>query len=62
LLRNKKTERLMDIIFILIGISLITGLCFLAAFFWAFQDGQFEDTSTPAMRILDQTELQNVND
>lgn len=43
----------MDIIFFLIGISLLVGFSFLAAFFWAFGSGQFEDTCTPGMRILD---------
>lgn len=43
----------MDIIFLLIGISLVVGGSFLAAFFWAFRSGQFEDTCTPGMRILD---------
>lgn len=51
----------MGIIFILIFISLITGVCFLLAFFWAYKDGQFDDTATPAMRILDGNEPQNVN-
>jgi cbb3-type cytochrome oxidase maturation protein len=43
----------MDIIFMLIGISLVLGSFFLGAFFWAFKSGQFEDTCTPGMRILD---------
>jgi cbb3-type cytochrome oxidase maturation protein len=42
------------IIFALIGISLILGTAFLLAFFWAFRSGQFEDTYTPGMRVLDQ--------
>ena len=37
----------MDTLFLLIGI------CFLGAFFWAFRTGQFEDTTTPGMRIRD---------
>jgi cbb3-type cytochrome oxidase maturation protein len=43
----------MGILFLLIGISLVVGSSFLAAFFWAFRSGQFEDTCTPGMRILD---------
>jgi cbb3-type cytochrome oxidase maturation protein len=43
----------MGIIFLMIGISLFMGTCFLGAFFWAFRTGQFEDTCTPGMRILD---------
>jgi cbb3-type cytochrome oxidase maturation protein len=46
----------MGILFLLIGISLVVGLSFLAAFFWAFKSGQFEDTCTPGMRILDMEE------
>jgi cbb3-type cytochrome oxidase maturation protein len=43
----------MDTLFLLISISLLIGFCFLGAFFWAFRTGQFEDTTTPGMRILD---------
>ncbi|MEM7102386.1 MAG: cbb3-type cytochrome oxidase assembly protein CcoS [Bacteroidota bacterium] len=42
----------MSILFLLIGISLIVALVFLAAFIWAVRDGQFEDDYTPAERIL----------
>jgi cbb3-type cytochrome oxidase maturation protein len=43
----------MGILFLLIGISLFMGLAFLIAFFWAVEDGQFEDSSTPALRIFE---------
>jgi cbb3-type cytochrome oxidase maturation protein len=36
----------------LIFLSLILALLFLAAFFWAVRDGQYEDDYTPSMRIL----------
>ena len=42
----------MKIIFLLIGISLLVALGFLAAFFWAVNDGQYEDDYTPSVRIL----------
>jgi len=42
----------MEVIFVLIGFSLLVALGFLAAFFWAVRSGQFEDTKTPSMRIL----------
>ena len=42
----------MTIIFLLIGISLLVALLFLAAFLWAVRSGQYEDTCTPAMRML----------
>lgn len=42
----------MNIIFMLIGFSLLIAICFLAAFFWAVNSGQYEDPQTPAMRML----------
>ena len=42
----------MEVIFMLIGFSLLVALIFLAAFFWAVRDGQYDDGHTPAMRIL----------
>jgi cbb3-type cytochrome oxidase maturation protein len=42
----------MNIIFILIIVSLIIALGFLAAFFWAVKSGQYDDDYTPSVRIL----------
>ena len=42
----------MSIIFILIPLSICIAACFLAAFIWAVRSGQFEDTCTPAYRVL----------
>jgi cbb3-type cytochrome oxidase maturation protein len=42
----------MSVILILILASLTIALVFLAGFIWAVRSGQFEDTYTPAMRIL----------
>ncbi|MFK8105463.1 MAG: cbb3-type cytochrome oxidase assembly protein CcoS [Saprospiraceae bacterium] len=42
----------MKIILLLIGVSLIVALGFLVAFFWAVNDGQYEDEYTPSVRIL----------
>lgn len=42
----------MLIIFLLIFVSLVLALAFLAAFMWAVKSGQFEDTCTPSMRML----------
>jgi cbb3-type cytochrome oxidase maturation protein len=42
----------MIIIFILIPVSIIIAACFLGAFVWAVRSGQYDDTCTPAMRIL----------
>ena len=42
----------MSVIIILILASLAVGLLFLGAFIWSFRSGQYEDTVTPAMRML----------
>ncbi len=42
----------MEVIFMLIGFSLMIALIFLALFFWAVRDGQYDDAYTPSMRIL----------
>ncbi|HMP28839.1 MAG TPA: cbb3-type cytochrome oxidase assembly protein CcoS [Saprospiraceae bacterium] len=42
----------MTIILLLIIISLLTALGFLAAFFWAVKNGQYDDDCTPSIRIL----------
>ena len=47
----------MNMIFVLIGCSILLALIFLAAFFWAIKTGQNDDTYTPAVRILFDDEL-----
>ena len=42
----------MEIIFILIGISLILAIGFLVAFILCVKNGQFEDSYTPSLRML----------
>ncbi len=42
----------MIVIFLLIPLSIVIAICFLAAFIWAVRSGQYEDTCTPAMRLL----------
>jgi cbb3-type cytochrome oxidase maturation protein len=42
----------MEVIFILIGFSLLVALIFLVAFIWNVRSGQYEDTETPAIRML----------
>ena len=46
----------MSVILILILASLGVAVAFLAGFIWAVKSGQFEDTCTPAMRILSEDE------
>ena len=42
----------MNILYLLIGVSLLAAMIFLALFFWAVKSGQYDDTTTPAIRIL----------
>jgi cbb3-type cytochrome oxidase maturation protein len=42
----------MIVIFFLIPLSIVIAACFLGAFIWAVRSGQYEDTCTPAMRLL----------
>jgi cbb3-type cytochrome oxidase maturation protein len=49
----------MNMIYMLIGVSIILALVFLAAFFWASNTGQHDDTHTPGMRILFDDELKS---
>lgn len=42
----------MNILYFLIGCSVLIALIFLAAFFWASKTGQHRDTYTPSVRIL----------
>jgi len=42
----------MSIVIILILASLAVGLVFVGAFVWSVRSGQYEDTLTPAMRML----------
>jgi cbb3-type cytochrome oxidase maturation protein len=46
----------MSVIVILILASLSIAVVFLAAFVWAVRSGQYEDTSTPSLRILTEPE------
>ena len=53
----------MNMIFFLIGCSILLALLFLAAFFWASKTGQHDDTYTPSVRILfDDEIIQQDND
>lgn len=42
----------MEIIFLLIGISLVLAVGFLFLFFKAMRSGQYDDNYTPSVRIL----------
>ena len=47
----------MSALYILIAVSLIVALCFLAAFLWAMKKGQYDDDYTPSVRMLFDDEL-----
>lgn len=51
----------MEVIFILIGISLLLAGSFLFLFFKAVKDGQFEDDQTPAIRMLFENQVKRTN-
>jgi cbb3-type cytochrome oxidase maturation protein len=42
----------MSIILVLIPLSILFAVAFLAAFIWAVRSGQYEDTCTPSIRLL----------
>jgi cbb3-type cytochrome oxidase maturation protein len=42
----------MSVIIVLIVISVVVALLFLAVFIWAVKSGQFDDTVSPSIRIL----------
>lgn len=52
----------MNIILYLIIISLVVAGGFLAAFFWAVSDGQYDDEYTPSVRILLEDDMIDNND
>ena len=46
----------MSAIYIMLPVSLLLAGIALAAYIWSVRSGQFEDTETPAMRILPENE------
>lgn len=51
----------MNILYFLIGCSVLLALIFLIAFFWAMKNGQNDDTYTPGVRMLFDDDIQNEN-
>lgn len=51
----------MDVIIFLVIAAILVAGGFLVAFFWATKDGQFEDTYTPAIRILFDDSVEDKN-
>ena len=53
----------MNILYLLIGVSLLAALVFLGLFIWAVKSGQYDDNYTPSVRILfDDDEPENGGD
>ncbi|WP_129715891.1 cbb3-type cytochrome oxidase assembly protein CcoS [Pedobacter sp. SYP-B3415] len=52
----------MNILYFLVGCSLLMAVIFLLAFFWASKTGQHEDTCTPAIRILLDDDLKKTDE
>lgn len=42
----------MEIMYVMIGLSLVMAIGFLVAFIWSIRSGQQDDLITPSMRIL----------
>lgn len=42
----------MSVVFVMAPIALLLGAIAVGAFIWATRDGQFDDTETPAHRML----------
>ncbi len=48
----------MNILILMIPMSLLLGIGFVAAFLWAVDKDQFDDLETPAYRILDKDTIE----
>lgn len=52
----------MNIILLMIPITFILSGGFLAGYVWAMKSGQFDDTYTPAIRMLDDKQQGDANE
>jgi len=50
----------MNILYFLVGCSLVMALIFLAAFIWSLKNGQHDDLHTPGIRILFDDEVEQL--
>jgi cbb3-type cytochrome oxidase maturation protein len=46
----------MSALILLVSVSLVVAVGFLAAFFWAMRSGQYKDDYTPSVRMLFENE------
>lgn len=44
----------MSVLFVLIPAALLLVMVFVAAYAWSVRNGQFDDLTTPAMRVLNE--------
>jgi cbb3-type cytochrome oxidase maturation protein len=49
----------MNILYLLVGCSVLMALIFLAAFFWSLKNGQHDDVVTPGIRVLFDDEVKD---
>jgi len=42
----------MSVIYVLLPLAVLLAIAFVAMFIWATRDGQFDDVSTPQVRVL----------
>ena len=49
----------MNILYLLIGVSMIAALVFLWLFIWNVKSGQYDDNYTPSVRILFDDDIEN---
>lgn len=42
----------MSVIFVLLPVAVLLAIAFVVMFVWATRDGQFDDVSTPQVRVL----------
>ncbi len=48
----------MNILYFLVGCSVLMALIFLGAFIWAYKNGQHDDVHTPGIRMLFDDEVE----
>ncbi len=42
----------MSVIYLILPLAILLGVIFVAAFIWATRNGQFDDTDSPPLRML----------
>lgn len=47
----------MNILYLLVPLAILLAGAGVAAFFWSVRSGQFDDTDTPALRVLMEDDL-----